>query len=94
MFTMTARTNQPPKNPTFMFGDMDAMNPVSAISLGEACLAAQKNRHPASPVARVHRHAGPAAGGNGAFMHGAHPEQPATVAQDDLTMGLWISEQA
>jgi hypothetical protein len=44
-------------------------------------------------VSYIHRHDGLAAGGNGAFMFGVHPEQPVRAALDELAMDVLASEQ-
>ena len=76
-----------------MFGllGLDSGNPESAISLGEAILAAQKGRRTIPGVPHIQHYAGPSVEGNWAFMFGVHPEQPAVVAPYNLSVAFMVS---
>jgi hypothetical protein len=76
-----------------MFGllGLDSANPESAISLGEALLAAQEGGRVTPGVAHIHHYAGPTVDGGWAFMFGIHPEQPVAVAPHNMSMGLMVS---
>jgi hypothetical protein len=95
MLSVTGHMNQLPPYSAFMFGSLDAdsVTPDSAISLGEAILAARNGGRAMPAVSYIHRHDGLAAGGNGGFMFGVHPEQPAGVALYELAMDVLASEQ-
>jgi len=95
MLTVTARMNQFPPCAAFMFGsfDPDSANLGSAVSLGEAILAARKGGRALPAVSHIHRCGSLAVGENGAFMFGVHPEQPVVVALDELVMDVLASEQ-
>jgi hypothetical protein len=95
MLTVTGRMTQLPPYSAFMFGSLDAdsLIPESAVSLGEAILAARNGARATPAVSYIHRHDGLAAGGNGAFMFGVHPEQPVRAALDELAMDVLASEQ-
>ena len=95
MLTVTGRMNQLPSYSAFMFGSLDAGSMIaeSAVSFGEAILAALNGCQAMPAVSYIHRHDGLAAGGNGAFMFGVHPEQPVRAALDELAMDVLASEQ-
>jgi hypothetical protein len=91
MLAVKGRMTQLPPYYAFMFGFLDAA-PESAVSLGEAILAARKGGRATPAVSRIHRHDGLAAGGDGGYMFGAHPEQPGGLALDELAMDVLASE--
>ena len=95
MLTVTGRMNQLPRYSAFMLGSLEADNMIleSAVSLGEAILAARNGGQAMPSMSHIHRYGSLAAGGNGAFMFGVHPEQPVGAALDELAMDVLASEQ-